>query len=148
MSSAIASPAHITDEDVKEFNAMDEYRSLLRLTDRPTRPDVAEEAADEADPEEVYTRLMSKERRVLDTVDRVVNDSSERRASESLLHKMPVHEIVMRTLGATRALWDDIIEVRTVDDVVRALVDKQRLPYIGIMLIAIAVVLAVIQTAV
>jgi len=134
---------------VQEFNAMDEYRSLLRLSDRPAVADSrADYDADDQDPEEVYKRLMSKERRVLDTVDRVVNDSAERRASEMILYKLPIHEIVMRTLGATRALWDDMIEVRTVDDALRALSDKQRMPYIGIMLVAVAVVLAVIQTTV
>lgn len=134
------------DSDPKPFDPVDEYRTLLDLTEdsrkktrkgRPELPPVAEP--------DVYSDLMAKERRVLDTVDRVVNDAVEtRRQVRSPLSGMPVHEVAMRTMGALRSLWDDLISAQSLKDVLDALQDPSRVMYLGIALVALAVLMSLV----
>ena len=132
-------------EAPKGFDAQDEYRTLLSLVSKEKKRERRPRKGKDVSQEDVYQQLMSKERRVLDTVDRVVNDAAERRHKETFLHRMPVHEIVMRTLGAVHALWDDLIMSKSIEEALEALSDKGRMPFIGISLIAIAIIVAVIH---
>ena len=137
------------DADDGPYDPQEEYRKLLELTERDrmgnmrgnrrgnrrkmTMPAASEEG-------EAYHSLMAKERRVLDTVDRVVNDSILRDAQRSsILFGMPVHELAMRTVGACRALFDDLVACRSFQEAIDALSDPVRLPFLGIALVAVAV---------
>jgi hypothetical protein len=135
------------EEDVPEsFDPRDEYRTLLNLAEAAAASPPALFPPGGAE-KDVYQQLVSKERRVLDTVDRVINDAAEREARQTLLHKMPVHEVIMRTLGSLRALWDDLMSVEEPMDVVVALADPARRPFLGIFLIAVAIILAFVHIA-
>lgn len=97
-----------------------------------------------------YQQLMAKERRVLDTVDRVVNDSLAKRDADSATSSLlaqPVHVLAMRTAGALRALLDDLVASRSLRDVGQALSDPLRRPYIGVALVGIAVMMGMIELA-
>ena len=132
------------------FDPSEEYRHLLELTEprnarRRRRPGatMVKAATDEG---EAYQQLMSMERRVLDTVDRVVNDSVLRDAERtSLLFGMPCHELAMRSLGAVRALFDDLVVCRTIEDAIKALTDPTRRPFLGVTLVALAVFMGMVH---
>ena len=134
------------DETLKPYDARNEYRHLLELVAKEdkkrTGADVAASVGIES--KDIYQELMAKERRVLDTVDRVVNDAAERRLEETVFHRMPVHEIIMRTLGSMHALWDDLVTSTSAKDVWEALADKQRMPFIGLVLVTTSIVIALI----
>ena len=135
-------------DEPKAYDARNEYRQLLDLV---AKEDSKRESsrtvvdADSTKPKDVYQELMSKERRVLDTVDRVVNDAAERRLEGTVFHRMPLHEIIMRTLGALHALWDDLLVSTSPKEVWEALIDKGRMPFIGLACVVLSVTIAVIH---
>ena len=94
---------------------------------------------------DVYQELMKKERRVLDTVDRVVNDS---RAKESVAFlNLPLHVIAIRMVAAVKGLLDDLMEARSYKDVARALLQPDRRTYLGMCVIALALIIMAVDTA-
>ena len=135
------------------FDPSDEYRKLLELTDpHAARRLKKGKGASGGGPSDLsgrlpdsYQYLMSRERRVLDTVDRVVNDSIVRDAGASSIFGVPVHELAMRTVGAIRALLDDLIAAHSVSDVSDAIRAPRRLPYLGVALVSVALILAALQ---
>lgn len=101
----------------------------------PTRPDV-------------YQYLMGQEKRVLDTVDRVVNDAKRTDAlRQPSFLDAPLHELGMRMLSALRGLFDDLLAARTFTDVSAALSEGQRRTYLGACLLALAFCLALVQAS-
>ena len=96
---------------------------------------------------DAYSSLMAKERRVLDTVDRVVNDAAVTDADVRTFFDMPIHEIAIRIVGALRGLMDDLMEARKPKDVWRALMHEDRRVYLGLVLMATALVCATVQAA-
>jgi hypothetical protein len=134
-------------EKPKPFDPVDEYRALLDLTeDRSASSRRRKNLMSSAAEEDVYSDLMSRERRVLDTVDRVVNDAIEtrRNRSSSSLSGMPVHEVAMRTMGAVRSLWDDLINAASLEDVMTALTDPSRVLFLGIAMVTLAAMMAIV----
>ena len=125
------------------FDPSEEYRRILEAAE-PRRTSQARRRQDSASvaKPDAYQHLMSKERRVLDTVDRVVNDVARKESAEKTLLGMPLHELAMRTVGACRALLDDLVVVRSPEEAWRALSDPGRVPYLGIALIALSLLLA------
>jgi hypothetical protein len=150
-------PAPLPSSDVKTnaiadtYDPSEEYRKLLELTDpsrrlKDPKSSIAKGPSDFSGRlPDTYQYLMSRERRVLDTVDRVVNDSIVKDESERTLFGMPVHELTMRTVGSVRALIDDLISARNLSDVSAALSDPRRRPYLGVAMVAIALILASLQ---
>jgi hypothetical protein len=149
-------------ERAEPFDPSEEYRRLLDLT----APDLARvgmrhprgaartgrkrpvRSADPKDPGDVYQDLMARERRVLDTVDRVVNDASRERREAGTLAGMPVHEVVMRTVSAVTALFEDLVVCRSLEDLRAALaVEPARRPFLGIALVALAILLGMVHIA-
>jgi hypothetical protein len=131
----------------KPFDPVDEYRALLDLTEDSRRGGRGRKkglpGSGAGAEEDAYSELMAKEQRVLDTVDRVVNDAVEKRDWRSgPLSGMPVHEVAMRTMGALRTLWDDLMAAQSLKDVQVALLDPSRALYIGLALVALAVALS------
>lgn len=130
------------------YDPSEEYRKLLEVTDpvRRARQPVAKGPSDFSGRlPDSYQYLMSRERRVLDTVDRVVNDSIAKEDAEKTLFGMPVHELAMRTIGSVRALIDDLVAARNIADVAAALRDPRRRPYLGVAMVAVALLLASLQ---
>ena len=104
-------------------------------------------AAAGAEPGEVYQHLMSKERRVLDTVDRVVNDArlfeNERVSS---FFSAPLHVICMRLVASVQAIMDELLEARSAQDVVNVFLVEERQIYVGLVLILVAIVVLVVES--
>lgn len=92
-----------------------------------------------------YGRLMDKERRVLDTVDRVVNDARlQKIASKSILN-MPVVDIVGRAGTSVSAIYQDILRIREPHDVITAFTKDDRRLYVGIIIVVISVIVLFFQ---
>ena len=124
------------------FDSQSEYRKLLEsVTEDKHKPNQVGSDMDQ------YQYLMSRERRVLDTVDRVVNDSISTRNEGSTLLGLPIHVLAMRTAGSMRALLDDLVNSRSIEDVIKALYDPIRRPYVGIALIAAGVLIGMLEVA-
>lgn len=93
---------------------------------------------------EAYQRLMAKERRVLDTIDRVVNDAVTTDGDPRPLLSLPLYEIGMRIMGAIRGAMDDSMEASHPRDVLRAVFRDDRKIYIGLFILAIGILMAIV----
>ena len=135
------------------FDPQQEYRRLLdvvsaedreRELDRTRKSPATPGGADQ----DAYQQLMSRERRVLDTVDRVVNDDVARRSARSGILSMSLAELCFRCVSALRGLFDDLIDAasaRSLADALAALRNPHRLPFLGVTLVALALMLAALQ---
>lgn len=94
---------------------------------------------------EVYGNLMNTEERVLDTVDRVVNDARLQRVTRASFLNMSLLEIAGRTADVLRAVYLDLFAVRSVHDFVKAFTKKDRRIYLGLVLIVIASLLVLLE---
>ena len=90
------------------------------------------------DPSDVYQDLMAREHRVLDTVDRVVNDAERNDGDRRGFLQLSLHEVGIRSIRVMRGLLDDLIEARSVRDVYTALMHPGRKVYIGVVLLLLA----------
>ena len=132
------------------FNAQEEYNKLLDEIDderrrKHTSPLKDNERVGEL---ELYQKLMAKEDRVLQTINRVVDDNEQNRYKTSVLStdilNMSIMQIVLRISGSLNHLFEDLIRSRSIKDVKRAMTDPLRVPFYGITLIVVAIVLAII----
>lgn len=89
--------------------------------------------------ENFYTDLMNKEERVLSTVDRVVNDARLQKSSEKSFLHMSIFENVMTTSNTLRAIFSDLMNTKSVSDIHKPFVKKDRLLYLGVALVVLAV---------
>jgi len=96
---------------------------------------------------DTYSGLMNKERRVLDTVDRVVNDARLRRSAASSLPDMRVSQLVTRTLAVVVEVYHDLLRVRRVSDVPDVFTRRGRLLYVGILIIFASLVIMVVRAS-
>lgn len=137
--------SNIMDEMPPPYDSQSEYRKLLESVseNKSTNLSVSPTGSDL----DQYQYLMTRERRVLDTVDRVVNDSISTQNEGSTLLGLPIHVLAMRTAGSLRALLDDIMISRSFDDVIKALMDPLRRPFVGIALIAAGVIIGMLEVA-
>ena len=132
------------------FDPQKEYRDLLDVVAAQGMPEarragLAVPNGADLDP---YQQLMQRERRVLDTVDRVVNDDIERRSSKTGLLGMSIAELCYRTVSAVRGLFDDLVDAASAHspaDLVAALTNPHRMPFLGVALVAVALLLAAMQ---
>jgi len=97
--------------------------------------------------EEVYGNLMNVETRVLDTVDRVVNDSRLQSVEQSSFLNMSMFEIAGRTAQVMRDVYVDMYRVRSVRDFRRAFTKKSRPLYLGVVIVLVSVLLIVLQAS-
>jgi hypothetical protein len=97
------------------------------------------------EPGELYQSLMAKERRVLDTIDRVVNDSVRSDREERSLLQLPLHELGVRAIAAARGLFHDVVEARRPRDVLNAVTKDDRMVYLGVFLILLALCVAFVD---
>lgn len=97
-------------------------------------------------PSEIYQSLMSKERRALDTVDRVVNDARKTELRSQSLIDMPLNDLLRLVAKTMRLIMTDLIDAQNISDVVRALTMGDRKIVLGTALVLIAIVAAVVKS--
>lgn len=97
-------------------------------------------------PSEVYQSLLSRERRALDTVDRVVNDARKTELASLELVDLPIRDLARRAMTTGKSIMDDLVEANSASDVSRALITGDRKVFFGAMLIAVAVASALVSS--
>lgn len=131
--------------------ALDDARELYDDVTGGTMPTAPVEPAGGDRVGDVYQNLMAREQRVLDTVDRVVNDASRRRRGSRGSRKkraflnLTVHQVGVRTIAAARGLLDDLVAVRKPVDLYNALLHPERAVYLGVMLLLLAMCVAFVN---
>jgi hypothetical protein len=110
-----------------------DYKSFVRAIE-------ADEGASLAGGDE-YQQLMAKETRVLETVDRVVNDAQFLRGRESEFLARPLREVGERAVAEAQAAFEEALAARTPRALGEALLGGERKIYLGLALLALAVLL-------
>lgn len=97
-------------------------------------------------PSEVYQSLINREKRALDTVDRVVNDARKTALASTQLVDMPMRALADRALHTGRSILDDLVDAGSADDVRVALLSGDRKVFLGGTLVLIAVAAALVAS--
>lgn len=119
------------------------YRSFMGVL-QATTPLAEGEGAGGGDREGgTYRRLMATESRVLDTVDRVVNDARFVEIRDQRFMHQSIATILDRTALALMDAFTDLMQSKSLDDVVDALSRDERPLYFGLALTAVTVTLIV-----
>lgn len=92
-----------------------------------------------------YGSLMDKEERVLDTVDRVVNDARLQDFRHSSFLDMTVVQIIGKTAEVVHDMYVETLSARSMSDARDVLVRPERRIYIGIVVLAVGFFLGFIQ---
>ena len=132
------------------WDAGAEYDEILALVRGGGAPRAQPAGVVAPEPGAAYQGLMAKERRVLDTVDRVVNDAARLEEEDPPLARLRLHELLVRSTGALRGLMDDLLEAaeaRSAPQALAALTDPGRRVFLGVCLLALGILLAVVQAA-
>lgn len=85
-----------------------------------------------------YGDLMDREERVLDTVDRVVNDARLQRMERSSIMHMSVAQIATKTTEVMHQMFREAVQARTLEDAAALVRPPERRLYMGIVLITLA----------
>lgn len=97
-------------------------------------------------PSEVYQSLLKRERRALDTVDRVVNDARKTELASLELVDLPMRDLARRALTTGKSIMDDLVEANSAADIGHALVSGDRKVFLGGALIMIAIASALVSS--
>lgn len=97
-------------------------------------------------PSEVYQSLINRERRSLETVDRVVNDARKTALASTQLIDMPMRALVHRGFTTGRSILDGLVDAKDATDVQDALLSGDRKVFLGATLILIAVAAALVTS--
>lgn len=97
--------------------------------------------------EEVYGNLMNVEGRVLDTVDRVVNDARLQSIENSSFLNMSLMQIAGKTSQVMRDIYVDMYRVNSFSGFLHALTKNNRRLYLGLVIVIISAVLIVLQAS-
>jgi hypothetical protein len=97
--------------------------------------------------EEVYGNLMNVENRVLDTVDRVVNDARLQTSTRNSFLNMSMLEIAAKTAFVLRDTYRDLFRVSSVRDFKNVFTKQNRPMYLGIILVLLALMLMVVDAS-
>ncbi len=89
-----------------------------------------------------YQALMQREQRVLDSLDRIVNERENTTRAGFSIMGMSISQHALRCVGMMRGLMDDLTAARKVSDVTRAFLREDRQLYLGALLMMLAVFIA------
>ena len=112
-----------------------EYKEIMDIIHRRDRSGDGER----------YNALMSKERRVLDTVDRVVNDARLQQVRRRSFLDMSLVQIILRTAEVLHDMYLEAFAVRSLDDLTAIFARPERRVYIGLVIVVIALFLGFLQ---
>ena len=122
-----------------DANGATEYSDLYNLI---TNKKPASDSANE-----MYDELMKREERVLKIVDRVVDDKQAEHARSKTFSETPVNRIPYEMYKSVRGFITDLQTSADYGDVWKATFKGQRVIYIGLLLMIIAVFLMLIQVS-
>lgn len=94
-----------------------------------------------SNPTEIYSELMGKEEHVLDTINRVVNQSNEKEIKGTEFLNLSLLEITQKLFWNMQLTLHELYEVRTFQDLKKVFLKDDRKIYIGIVLVLISMFL-------
>lgn len=133
-------------EYVRFVRALDDSSNLASTDGMPARGSSADAPRPDAAPSEVYQSLIDRERRALDTVDRVVNDARKTALASTQLVDMPMRSLALRAMSTGRSIMDDLVLANSATEVTDALVTGDRKVFLGAALIVIAIAAALVTS--
>lgn len=89
---------------------------------------------------DVYQELMSKEERVLKTVDRVVNVTQKLELEKQMFVHMSLSQVWHRTMQLVPAIIHDLTTLKRVTDIGRVFLHEDRKIYVGLIVVGIALI--------
>ena len=99
------------------------------------------------DVESSYQDLMKHEKKTLDTVNNVIKYYRDAELEDSQLINQSLHTIFMRFFDVWNNILDDMMKVKKPSDLVNVFAKSDRIIYIGIALILVALFLIFIQSS-
>ena len=93
-----------------------------------------------SDHENTYQDLMNKEDKVLDTVNKVVKEYRDKNIKESEFINRPLVENASRFWLDMNLMAKELFDVKEVSDIKKVLTKGERVIYLGILVIAAAVI--------
>lgn len=105
-----------------------EYKSLVDILNQ-------------SDLDESYQTLMKKEEKVLDTVNAVVNYYKDKRTKEKQFVHMSLYEIYNLFFLEWPAFLNDVLHVKSMEDISRVIFKGHRVIYIGLLFVITSFIL-------
>lgn len=99
------------------------------------------------DVENSYQDIMKHETKALDTVNNVVKYYRDAELADSQLINQSIHSIFMRFFEVWNQILEDIMKVKTPTDFINVFFKSDRIIFIGIALILIAIFLILTQSS-
>lgn len=87
---------------------------------------------------EVYTKLMNKEKNVLDVASRISTQESEKDLKSNFLLNLSIHELIARFAFTWQNIFEETFVEKNIYSIPIILLKKDRKIYVGIMVILIA----------
>jgi len=99
------------------------------------------------DVENSYKDLMKHETKTLDTINNVIKYYRDEELADSQLINQSLHTIFMRFFDVWNELLEDLMKVKRPSDFIQAFIKSDRIIFIGITLVLIALFLIFIQSS-
>ena len=91
--------------------------------------------------DEPYQTLMKKEEKVLNLIDDIHKHNVESKNTVGTLLSSPLHVVVLKTLKTMTEVFSELSEASTAYDVMDAVVKNERVTYVGIVFVFLAIIL-------
>ena len=95
--------------------------------------------------EDSYQKLMGKEDKVLDTINRSIKFYRDEKQKKKEFIHLDIIEIVMRFINNWIEIIQELIEIKDISDLPNIFLDKDRAFYVGIMLIVVSILIYLIE---
>ncbi len=95
--------------------------------------------------EDSYQKLMGKEDKVLDTINRSIKFYRDEKQKKKEFIHLDIIEIVMRFINNWIEIIQELIEINNISDLPNIFLDKDRAFYVGIMLIVVSILIYLIE---
>lgn len=92
-----------------------------------------------------YQKLMGKEDKVLDTINRSIKYYRDEKQKEKEFIHLDILEIVMRFINTWIDIIKEFIEIKDISDPPKILLSRDRPIYVGIMLIIVSILIYLIE---
>lgn len=97
--------------------------------------------------ENSYEELMKKEEKTLDTINNVVKYYKDIELADGQLINQSIHTIVMRFFDVWNNILEDIVKIRSINDIWEVFTKGDRIIFIGMTLILVAFIIILLQNS-
>lgn len=120
------------------------YNGFVDIVRGTAAPREGDGAGSGGSPGSTYQRLMATEGRVLDTVDRVVNDARYLEARDTSFMQQSLSTILQRVARALLDAFEELLLARSIADVTAVFRKKDRILYFGLAAMGITLIVVLL----